>query len=211
MSMRNKRGLGALALGVALGCMVAGVAVAQQGGQASPHNFGTPATPAEIADWSIAYPPDGTGLPAGSGTYEKGQALFAANCAVCHGSDLKGKHDPNLPQGGGPALVGGRGTLNTPKPLQTVESYWPYATTLYDYIHRAMPYTAPDSLAPDQVYSLVAFILGKANIIDKSAVMDAKSVPAVKMPNRDGFFLDDRPMPVLPYSAPMLGNSIANH
>ena len=100
---------------------------------------------------------------------------------------LEGVRDPNLPQGGGPALIGGRGTLNTPKFKQTVESYWPYASTLYDYITRAMPYTAPGSLKPDEVYSLTAFILAEGNIVPKSAVMDAKSLPKVQMPNKDGF------------------------
>ena len=106
---------------------------------------------------------------------------------------------PNLPQGGGPALIGGRGTLNTPKFKITVESYWPYASTLFDYITRAMPYTAPGSLKPDEVYSLVAFILGEGNIVGKNAVMDAKSLPKVQMPNKDGFYPDDRPYPVKRY------------
>ena len=115
------------------------------------------------------------------------QQIFADQCAVCHGENLEGIRNPNLPQGGGPALIGGRGTLNTPKFKITVESYWPYASTLYDYILRAMPYTAPSSLKPDEVYSLVAYILGRGNIIDKKTVMDAKSLPKVQMPNRDGF------------------------
>jgi mono/diheme cytochrome c family protein len=182
-----------------------GGAFAQQAGYPASYDIGTPAAADDIAAWDIAYPPSGAGLPAGSGTYEQGKQLFADNCAVCHGDDLKGHRDPNLPQGGGAALIGGRGTLNTDKPLMTVESYWPYATTLYDYIHRAMPFTSPDSLKPDEVYALVAYILGEANIIDKSAVMDAQSLPKVEMPNRDGFYVDNRPMPVLPYSAPLLG------
>ena len=81
----------------------------------------------------------------------------------------------------------------------TVESYWPYATTLFDYITRAMPYTAPGSLKPDQVYSLVAFILGEGNVVGKNVVMDAKSLPKVQMPNKDGFYPDDRPHPVKRY------------
>lgn len=161
--------------------------------------FGTPATQADIGAWNVDVRPDGTGLPPGSGTFEEGQRLFAERCAVCHGQNLEGISNPNLPQGGGPALIGGRGTLNTPKFNMTVESYWPYASTLYDYILRAMPYTAPSSLKPDEVYSLVAFILGRANIIDTKTVMDAKSLPKVQMPNRNGFYPDNRPYPVKRY------------
>ncbi|MGH6828342.1 MAG: c-type cytochrome [Rhizomicrobium sp.] len=169
-------------------------------GQAYPghYSFGTPATQADIAAWNQDVRPDGQGLPPGSGTYEKGQQIYAAQCASCHGANLEGIRNPNLPQGGGPALIGGRGTLDTPKFKITVESYWPYATTLYDYILRAMPYTAPSSLKPDEVYSLAAFILGRANIVDKTEVMDAASLPKVRMPNRDGFFPDNRPYPVRP-------------
>ena len=96
-------------------------------------------------------------------------------------------------------MIGGRGTLNTPKFKQTVESYWPYASTLFDYITRAMPYTAPGSLKPDEVYSLVAYILGEGNVIKKSEVMNAKSLSKVQMPNKDGFYNDDRPFPVRKY------------
>ncbi len=181
-----------------------GIAAAQQTGYPAAYDFGSPASDADIAAWDIAYPPSGAGLPAGSGTYDQGKQLFADNCAACHGDDLKGVSGT----GGGPALIGGRGTLNTTKPVMTVESYWPYATTLYDYIHRAMPFTAPDSLKPDEVYALVAYILGEANIIDKSEVIDANSLPKVEMPNRNGFYVDNRPMPVLPYSAPQLGPDV---
>jgi hypothetical protein len=161
--------------------------------------FGTPATKAEIEAWDKDVRPDGMGLPAGSGTYKAGQQIYAEQCASCHGAKLEGIRDPNLPQGGGPALVGGRGTLNTTHFKITVESYWPYAGTLFDYITRAMPYTAPGSLKPDEVYSLVAFILGEGNVIGKNTVMDAKALPKVQMPNRDGFFLDNRPFPVKHY------------
>lgn len=163
------------------------------------YHFGTPATGADVKAWDKDVRPDGQGLPPGSGTFEKGQQIYGEQCASCHGASLEGISNPNLPQGGGPALIGGRGTLNTPKFKITVESYWPYATTLYDYILRAMPYTAPSSLEPDEVYSLVAFILGRANIIDKKTVMDANSLPKVRMPNRDGFFRDNRPYPVKHY------------
>ena len=167
------------------------------GGETYP--FGTPATKAEIGAWDKDVRPDGQGLPPGSGNYKAGAQLYAEQCASCHGAKLEGVRDSNLPQGGGPALVGGRGTLNTPQFKQTVESYWPYATTLYDYILRAMPYTQPGSLKPDEVYSLVAYILSEGHIIKPSEVMDAKSLPKVQMPNRDGFYNDNRPYPVKRY------------
>ena len=167
------------------------------GGESYP--FGTPASKADIEAWDKDVRPDGQGLPAGSGTYKQGAQIYGEQCASCHGMKLEGVRDPNLPQGGGPALVGGRGTLNTPKFKQTVESYWPYATTLYDYILRAMPYTAPGSLKPDEVYSLTAYILAEGHVIKPGEVMDAKSLPKVAMPNKDGFYRDDRPYPVKRY------------
>jgi S-disulfanyl-L-cysteine oxidoreductase SoxD len=168
-------------------------------GYTGDYPFGSPATQADIQAWDKDVRPDGMGLPPGSGSFEKGQQIYGEQCAMCHGANLEGISNPNLPQGGGPALIGGRGTLNTPKFKITVESYWPYASTLYDYILRAMPYTAPSSLKPDEVYSLVAFILGRANIIDKKAVMDANTLAKVRMPNRDGFYPDNRPYPVKRY------------
>ena len=161
--------------------------------------FGTPASKADIDAWDKDVRPDGQGLPPGSGTYKAGAQNYGEQCASCHGMKLEGVRDANLPQGGGPALVGGRGTLSTPKFKQTVESYWPYATTLYDYILRAMPYTAPGSLKPDEVYSLVAYILAEGIVIKKTEVMDAKSLPKGAMPNKDGFYPDNRPYPVRKY------------
>ena len=167
------------------------------GGETYP--FGTPASKADIEAWDKDVRPDGQGLPPGSGTYKQGAQIYGEQCASCHGMKLEGVRDPNLPQGGGPALVGGRGTLNTPNFKQTVESYWPYAATLYDYIVRAMPYTAPGSLKPDEAYSLVAYILAEGHIIKQGEVMDAKSLPKVQMPNKDGFYPDNRPYPVKRY------------
>ena len=149
---------------------------------------------ADIDAWDKDVRPDGKGLPAGSGTYKLGAQIYGEQCASCHGAKLEGIRDPNLPQGGGPALIGGRGTLNTPKFKITVESYWPYASTLFDYITRAMPYTAPGSLQPDEVHARRRPAEG--NVIKKSDVMDAKTLPKVQMPNKDGFYLDDRPFPV---------------
>src|ERR1700761_316413 len=197
MSFRLKR----VALGAAVLVVLPVTVWAQQTGYpgGAEYPFGTPASKADIEAWDKDVRPDGMGLPAGKGTYKEGAQIYGEQCASCHGLKLEGVRDQNLPQGGGPALIGGRGTLNTPKFKQTVESYWPYASTLFDYITRAMPYTAPGSLKPDEVYSLVAFILGEGNIVGKNAVMDAKSLPKVQMPNKDGFYPDDRPYPVKRY------------
>ena len=152
------------------------------------YGFGTTPTESELAAFTSPLP-DGRGLPAGSGTVAQGAALFQGQCASCHGDKLQG--------GIGDRLVGGRGSLvnDDPKkaPIKTVESYWPYATTLFDYIKRAMPQTTPGSLNDDQVYALCAYILSEAKIIPSDSTLDAKSLPQVRMPNRDGFVPDRRP------------------
>lgn len=143
---------------------------------------GTPVASQELSKF-FAVLPDGTGLPAGQGTASEGQKIYAEKCAHCHGEHLEGSKDV-----GGPAIIGGRGSLSTKKPLKTVESYWPYTSTLYDYIWRTMPFDLPGSLTPDQVYSLSAYILSAGKIIDDKQVMDAKSLPKVVMPNANGFY-----------------------
>ncbi len=152
------------------------------------YGFGTPATPQELSQF-VSPLPDGRGLPAGSGTAQAGKEIYAVQCVACHGASLEG--------GQGDRLVGGRGSLpgNDPAkaPIKTVESYWPYATTLFDYIKRAMPLTSPGSLSNDQVYALCAYILAQAKIVPDSSTLDARSLAAVKMPNRDGFVPDPRP------------------
>jgi len=127
----------------------------------------------------------GDGLPPGSGDVATGARVFAAKCAACHGAHGEG--------GLGDALVGGQGTLSSAKPKRTVGSYWPYATTLFDYIRRAMPYNAPESLSADEVYALSAFLLNQSGIVPADARLDAASLPRVAMPNRDGFVPDPRP------------------
>src|SRR6185369_5498267 len=133
--------------------------------------------------------PDGRGLPQGSGSVLQGKSIYLQQCASCHGENLQG--------GTGDRLVGGRGSLvngdPAKAPVKTVESYWPYATTLFDYIKRAMPLTAPDSLSNDDVYALTAYILARAGIVDADARMDARTLVGVRMPNRDGFIADSRP------------------
>jgi S-disulfanyl-L-cysteine oxidoreductase SoxD len=142
--------------------------------------FGQPIAPADAAPWDISIGPDGAGLPPGRGTVAQGEAVYAAKCQACHGE--KGAGRPN------DALVGGKGTLEAGKaPVKTVGSYWPYATTLFDYIRRAMPFTDSKSLTNDEVYAVSAYILNLNEIIGKDDVLDAQSLPKIRMPNRDGF------------------------
>jgi cytochrome c len=143
------------------------------------HDFGRPATPDEIALWDIDVRPDGKGLPPGSGTAVQGRQVFADNCALCHGDNGVG--------GIKDRLTGGQRTLTSDAPVKTVGSYWPYATTLFDYIRRAMPYQAPGSLSNDDTYAVAAFILSLNGILPADGKLDRESLPKVRMPNRDGF------------------------
>ena len=149
----------------------------------------TTSTPQDLAEL-FAIPPDGRGLPPGKGTYAQGEKVYADSCAVCHGDKLQGNPTASI---GGDKLIGGRGTLASSTPVKTVESYWPYATTLFDYIKRAMPFNAPGSLSDDDVYSVVAYILSEAEMIKATDRMNATMLPKVVMPNRDGFEGDPRP------------------
>lgn len=147
--------------------------------------FGRAPSAEEIAGWNIDIDRDGRKLPPGRGSVAQGRALFEAQCAGCHGAKGEG--------GIGDRLAGGQGSLATAKPVKTVGSFWPYAPTLYDYIHRAMPMNAPQSLKPDEVYALVAYVLNLNGLVPDDAVMDAGTLPKVTMPNRDGFVSDPRP------------------
>ena len=153
--------------------------------------FGHEATAEEIAAWDIDVMPDGAGLPPGSGTVAEGAAVYAAQCAACHG--------PTGTEGPNDRLVGREPREGFPfgqsprmRSMRTPGNYWPYATTLYDYIHRTMPQTTPGTLTPDEVYSLVAFLLHKNEIIAEDAVMNAETLPQVVMPARDRFVMDNR-------------------
>ncbi|MBR1174364.1 cytochrome c [Bradyrhizobium sp. KB893862 SZCCT0404] len=151
----------------------------------SSYGIGRPATAAEIAGWNIDIGRDGSNLPEGSGSVSHGREVFAQQCASCHGDKGEG--------GLGDRLAGGQGTIGTPKPIRTVGSYWPYAPTLFDYIRRAMPQNAPQSLSNEDVYAVSAFILNLNGLVGADAILDAKSLAAVKMPNRDRFVGDARP------------------
>src|SRR5579863_6623277 len=142
-------------------------------------NLGRPLKPEEIRKIDITVSSDGRGLPAGSGSVSAGAAVYAKSCQVCHGEKGAGKPQDQL--------TGGVGSLASGKPVKTPASYWPAATTLFDYIRRAMPITSPQSLTNDEVYAVTAYILSIDGIIAPDAVLDAKSLPRVKMPNKDGF------------------------
>jgi cytochrome c len=138
--------------------------------------IGTPATSEQIRGWDVDVRPDGAGLPPGQGTVAQGEKIFAEQCAACHGE--KGQN----PAKDFDRLVGGKGTLATPKPVQTVGSYWPYATTVFDYVRRAMPFPAPQSLTPDEVYSVVAYLLYLNEIVPRETVMNAQELKKVRTP-----------------------------
>jgi len=147
-----------------------------------PPAFGAAVSAEEIARFDISIPPSGAGLPKGGGTAKQGAAVYAAKCLACHGE--KGAGRP------ADALAGGIGSLATARPVRTVGSYWPYATTLFDYVRRAMPLTNPLSLTDDEVYAVSAYVLFLNGIVGEDAVMNAQTLPQVKMPNRDGFVSD---------------------
>jgi len=151
----------------------------------STYGIGRSATPAEIAGWNIDVDRDGNNLPPGGGTVSRGREIFDQQCAACHGARGEG--------GIGDQLVGGQGTLATPKPVRTVGSYWPYAPTLFDYIRRAMPQNAPQSLSNEDVYAVSAYVLSLNGLLPADATLDAKALRAIKMPNRSMFISDPRP------------------
>jgi mono/diheme cytochrome c family protein len=160
--------------------MICAVVVVADAALAQAPRLGQAIAPADIAPWDISVAPDGAGLPAGRGNAKQGEAIYAAKCQACHG--MKGQGGPN------DALVGGMGSLASGQaPVKTVGSFWPYATTLFDYIRRAMPFQESQSLASDEVYALSAYILHLNGIVGENDTLDAKSLPKIRMPNRDGF------------------------
>lgn len=161
-------------------CCLAGAVSVSTVAIAQTPQFGQSISPNDIASWDISIGPDGAGLPIGRGTPMQGAVVYAAKCQACHGE--KGSGRPN------DALVGGIGSLGPDKtPVRTVGSYWPYATTLFDYIRRAMPFQETKSLTADEAYAVSAYILHLNGIIGANDVLDAQSLPNVRMPNREGF------------------------
>lgn len=166
--------------------MSAAPARADQHGKVGHYGIGKTATAEEIAGWDIDIRPDGKGLPPGSGSVEDGEMMYEEKCASCHGSFGEGV-------GRYPILSGGEGTLSEPRPEKTVGSFWPYASTLWDYIHRAMPFTQPQSMSDDEVYAITAYVLYLNDLVEDDFVLSPETFASVEMPNQDGFFLDDRP------------------
>lgn len=148
---------------------------------------GRPATETEIKAKDLTVLPTGGGLPAGHGNAVRGKEVFKDKCAVCHNDNAEGR------QGQYPALAGGVGSLKSDKPVKTVGSYWPYATTLFDYVRRAMPYDNPRTLSVDDTYAVSAFVLFKSGVVTETQELSEKTLPHIKMPNRDGFVPDARP------------------
>lgn len=149
-------------------------------------SYGQEATAEQIAGWDIDIRPDGAGLPPGGATAEDGEMLYEDKCASCHGSFGEGV-------GRYPVLAGGEDTLTEARPEKTVGSFWPYASTLWDYIHRAMPFTEPESLSDTEVYAITAYVLYLNDLVEYDFELTQANLASVEMPNKDGFFLDDRP------------------
>ena len=175
---------GCLALVLTLAVSILNVVVAQTPSETT-YSIGRAVTPLEILNWGSNIGPNGDGLPSGGATAAEGRPSYQRWCTRCHG--ISGTEGPDSP------LVGGRGSLASESPLKTVGSYWPFATTLWDYINRAMPFDQPGSLTPDEVYGSLAYVLFLNEIIGENQRMDASSVPEVQMPNHDGFVSDTRP------------------
>lgn len=150
------------------------------------YSIGQPASAREIAGWDIDIRPDGMGLPTGSGNVEDGEMLYEEKCASCHGSFGEG-------EGRYPKLAGGEGTLAEARPEKTIGSYWPYASTLWDYIYRAMPFTAPQSLEVDEVYAITAYVLYLNELVEDDFELTKENFTSVRLPNEASFYLDDRP------------------
>jgi cytochrome c len=174
---------------ISLVALAIGSVITATSASAANYGFGRPATLAQIKAWDVDVSPGGDNLPPGSGSVSQGQQVYAADCAMCHGT---------MGQGGPmDRLVGGEGTLNTKTPVKTIGSYWPYATTVFDYVRRAMPFNKPGTLGNDEVYAVTAYLLHLNGIVDANAVMNAKTLTNVKMPNEANFITHD-PRPDAP-------------
>ena len=171
--------------GACVGVVLFGASVCLAAAQLPTYGLGRPPTAEELKTIDIDVLPDGHGLPAGSGTAAAGKQVYVTKCATCHG--------PTGTEGPQDILVGGRGSLATARPLKTIGSYWPYATTVWDYVRRAMPFDHPGTLSADDVYAVTAYVLFLNGIVGEQDVLDAQSLPKIQMPNRNGFVPDPRP------------------
>ena len=189
-NLRTAAGTAALVLALA-----GGPATAQDGQDTG---IGRAATEQEVAGWNIDIPVDGDGAPEGSGTAAEGQSIYDNACAACHGVFGEGA-------GRYPAVMGGEGSLDSDDPEKTVGSYWPYATTLWDYIHRAMPFGNAQSLSNDQTYAVTAYVLYLNDIIGFEETVNADNIAEIEMPNKDGFIRPD-PRPDIQIAEPCMSN-----
>lgn len=162
--------------------LLSGMAPCQAQGR---YGIGQPLSAAQLKSWNIDVAPDGRNLPPGRGTVAQGRLIYLAQCAACHGEQGQG--------GLGDKLAGGQGTLATASPVKTVGSFWPYATTLFDYVRRAMPLNAPQSLSDAEVYAVSGYVLHLNGLLKEDASVDARTLVGLRMPNRDGFVSDPRP------------------
>lgn len=184
MSMCERKPLVALFGALALSTVLS-ACQSQPVRSGQPFGLGTPVDAAQLAAWNIDIDADGRGLPPGSGTVAAGQRIYETRCIACHG--VAGQN------GIADRLAGGQGSLATKTPVRTVGSFWPYATILFDYVRRAMPFDSPQSLSPDEVYAVSAYVLHLNGLLPADGRLDAASLPRIVMPNRDGFKVDDRP------------------
>jgi mono/diheme cytochrome c family protein len=170
---------------------VAAVAISWTAGQSATaqdgrrFDVGQPVSESDLRSWNIDVGPDGAGLPPGQGSVQAGKTVYETKCIACHGVEGQGQPVDRL--------AGGQGTLNSTKPVKTIGSYWPYATTVFDYMRRAMPLDSPQYLSSDEVYALTAYLLHLNGIIGPDAIMNAQTLPVVRMPNRAAFHPDPRP------------------
>lgn len=167
---------------------------------AGQYNLGREATKEEVAAWDIDIRPDGTGLPAGSGSVEQGEEIWTEQCASCHGDFGEGVDR-------WPVIAGGFDTLASEDPVKTVGSYWPYLSTVWDYVNRAMPFTEARSLDPDQVYALTAYIMSVNDLVDDDFVLSKENFLDTRLPNEKNFFADPRPdTPLMSQEEPCMSN-----
>ncbi|WP_425403586.1 c-type cytochrome [Hwanghaeella sp.] len=189
---------------ILLGLAVAGALCGTAAHAAGPHGLGREALPEEVEAWNTDVRPDGQGLPEGSGSVLDGEAVFADQCAVCHGDFAEGVDR-------WPVLAGGQGTLKSQNPVKTIGSYWPYLSTAYDYIERAMPFGNARSLSADEVYAIVAYLLYMNDLVDDEFVLSKENFTEVRLPNEENFIADDRPdTPSVAQAEPCMTNCKEN-